>query len=71
MSEIRTVWDEGMSDCGLTPEQQQVLKRALAKMVVLGERVGVSTDQMILLLESGLTMPELLKYLASGGAYAA
>ena len=44
--------------------QQEVLERALAKMVFLGKQVGVSVDQMILLLESGLTMVELLEYLA-------
>ena len=44
--------------------QQEVLERALAKMVLLGKQVGVSSDQMILLLESGLTVVELLEYLA-------
>ena len=44
--------------------QQEVLERALAKMVLLGKQVGVSPDQMILLLESGLTVVDLLEYLA-------
>jgi len=43
--------------------QREVLERAVAKIVLLGELVGVSTDQMILLLESGLTVGELLDYL--------
>jgi hypothetical protein len=47
----------------LTFAQQEVLERAVAKIVLLGELVGVSTDQMILLLESGLTVGELLDYL--------
>jgi hypothetical protein len=47
----------------LAPDQQEVLKRAVAKMVMLGEQVGVSTDQMILLLDSGLTVRELLEFL--------
>jgi hypothetical protein len=46
-------------------DQQEVLKRAVAKMVMLGEQVGVSTDQMVLLLNSGLTVRELLGYLLS------
>ena len=49
----------------LARDRQEVLKRAVAKMVVLGEQVGVSTDQMILLLDSGLTVRELLEYLLS------
>jgi hypothetical protein len=45
--------------------QQEVLERALGKMVLLGNQVGVSLDQMIQLLESGLTVVELLEYLAA------
>jgi len=45
--------------------QQEVLERAVAKMVLLGKQVGVSSDQMIQLLESGLTVVELLEYLAA------
>jgi hypothetical protein len=42
---------------------QGVLERAVGKLVVLGQQVGVSTDQMIQLLESGLSVAELLEYL--------
>ena len=49
----------------LTLAQQKVLERAVAKIVLLGELVGVSTDQMILLLNSGLTVGELLEYLGT------
>lgn len=52
----------------LTLQQQRVLERALAKVVVLGEQVGVSIDEMILLLGSGLTVMELVDYLAERGA---
>jgi hypothetical protein len=45
--------------------QQEVLERAVGKMVLLGKQVGVSPDQMILLLESGLTVVELLEYMAA------
>jgi hypothetical protein len=44
--------------------QPEVLERAVGKMVLLGKQVGVSPDQMILLLESGLTVADLLEYLA-------
>ena len=47
-----------------TVGQQEVLERAVAKLVLIGEQVGVSAGQMILLLESGLTVSELLDYLA-------
>jgi hypothetical protein len=49
----------------LTLAQKEALQRAVAKVVALGAQVGVSADQMILLLESGLTVGELLDYLAA------
>ncbi len=58
--EARTDWASPLAH-----DQQEVLKRAVAKMVMRGEQVGVSTDQMILLLDSGLTVRELLEYLLS------
>ncbi len=45
--------------------QEEVLERAIGKTILLGKKVGVSPDQMILLLESGLTVAELLEYLAA------
>jgi hypothetical protein len=48
----------------LTPEQKAALRRSVAKIVALGAQVGVNADQMILLLKSGLTVRELLEYLA-------
>jgi hypothetical protein len=45
--------------------QRQLLEKAVAKVVLMGERVGVSPDHMILLLQSGLTVKELLDYLAA------
>jgi len=48
----------------LTLAQRQILERAVAKIVLLGQQAGVSIDQMILLLRSGLTVGELLEYLA-------
>ena len=48
----------------VTLHQRGVLKREVAKLVLIGDQVGVSTSDMIALLESGLTMGELLEYLA-------
>ncbi len=45
--------------------QKESLQRAVAKVVALGAQVGVSADQMIELLQSGLTVGELLDYLAA------
>ena len=47
--------------------QQQVLQRAVAKLVVYGERVGISADEMIQMLAAGLTVGELLEYVLSRG----
>lgn len=52
----------------LTLAQKEALQRAVAKVVALGAQVGVSADQMILLLQSGLTVGELLDYLAARAA---
>jgi hypothetical protein len=49
----------------LTLEQKEALQRAVAKIVALGAQTGVSPDQMIELLKSGLTVGELLEYLSS------
>jgi hypothetical protein len=49
----------------LTCAQKETLQRAVAKIVALGEQAGVSADQMIDLLQSGLTVGELLQYLAA------
>jgi hypothetical protein len=45
--------------------QKEALQRAVAKVVALGAQVRVSADQMIELLKSGLTVGELLDYLAA------
>lgn len=47
----------------LTRTQQEALQRAVAKVVALGAQVGLSVEQMILLLQSGMTVRELLDYL--------
>jgi hypothetical protein len=49
----------------LTLAQKRALQRAVAKIVALGAQVGISTDQMIGLLKSGLTVGELLEYLSA------
>jgi hypothetical protein len=42
------------------------LQRAVAKIVALGAENGVSPEQMIELLKSGLSVGELLDYLSGG-----
>jgi hypothetical protein len=49
----------------LTLAQKEALQRAVAKVVALGAQVGVSVDQMVQLLQAGLTVGELLEYLAA------
>ncbi|MFI5118042.1 MAG: hypothetical protein ACHP8B_15230 [Terriglobales bacterium] len=50
----------------LTPAQKEALLCAVAKIVALGAQAGVSPEQMIDLLKSGLTVGELLEFLAGG-----
>lgn len=50
-----------------TTNEEEVLTRALAKVVVLGEEIGVTTDQMIRMLDSGMSVRELLEYLVTLG----
>jgi uncharacterized protein YoaH (UPF0181 family) len=49
----------------LTYDQEMVLERAITKLVLLGRQVGVEPDQMISLLESGLSVVELVEYMAN------
>jgi len=49
----------------LSPMQKEALQRAVGKIVDLGAQVGVSPDEMIELLKSGMTVGELLEYLAA------
>ncbi len=49
----------------LTRAQKEALQRAVAKVVALGAQVGLSVEQMILLLQSGMTVRELLDYLVA------
>jgi len=46
-------------------QPNEALERAIAKMVQVGARAGVSTDQMIDLLDAGMTVEELLEYVLS------
>jgi len=49
----------------LTPAQKETLQRAVGKVIALGAQVGVSADQMIEMLKAGLTVGELIEYLAT------
>jgi hypothetical protein len=52
-------------DDPLTPAQKETLQHAVAKVIELGAQTGVTTDEMIYLLDSGLNVGELLQYLAA------
>jgi len=59
-----SVTQMGKASESSTP-QKDALRRALIKVVASGERVGVSADEMIAWLKAGLTVGELLEYLAA------
>lgn len=66
MTELRIISNESRSSQDpLTHGQRQILEGALAKIVLMGEQVGVSADQMIKLLDAGMTVRELLEYMAA------
>ena len=44
---------------------QEVMERAITKLVLLGKQVGVDADEMIVLLGSGLSVLELVGYIAA------
>ena len=68
MTELRLISNESSSSQDpLTIEQRQILEGALAKIVLMGEQVGVSADQMIKLLDAGMTVRELLEFIAERG----
>ncbi len=46
-------------------QPSEVLERAVAKIILVGAKVGVSVDQMIELLDAGMTVEELLEYVLS------
>jgi hypothetical protein len=45
--------------------QLSVLESAVEKLVLFGKLVGVTPEEMIRLLDSGLSMDDLISYLAS------
>jgi hypothetical protein len=45
--------------------QDEVLRRAVIKVVASGKRAGVNAAEMIELLKSGISVGELLEYLAA------
>jgi hypothetical protein len=54
------------SDCGNSlSENEVVLQHAVEKLVLFGQRFGVSPEEMISLLDSGISLPDLLTFLAS------
>jgi hypothetical protein len=52
------------NDCGtFLPENEILLQQAVEKLVLFGQQVGVSPKAMILLLDSGISVPDLLAVL--------
>ena len=52
------------NDCGSAVGEDEIfLQHAIEKLVRFGERVGVTPDQMIGLLESGISVVDLLVFL--------
>jgi broad specificity phosphatase PhoE len=47
------------------PERMEVLQSAVDKLIRFGEQVGVNPEEMVLLLDSGMTVRGLLYYLVS------
>lgn len=55
----------------LSEREAQLLEQALVKLVLYGRKVGVTPEEMVSLLDSGLSMSELLAFLAAKGSGAA
>ena len=58
-------------DPELDEQEAILLEKALVKLVVYGRTVGVTADEMIGLLDSGMSMSGLLAFLASKNSGAA
>jgi hypothetical protein len=53
-------------NCGNFVEKDEILlQQAVEKLVRFGEQVGVTPEEMISLLDSGISIRELLMFLAS------
>jgi len=66
MEEAHSAPDRGVDVVeSLTCAEEAVLERAVAKLVLLGEQVGVDASLMIALLESGMSVVDLVEYMAS------
>ena len=47
---------------GPAPQTNEVLEHAVAKVVMVGAKLGVTVDEMIEFLDSGMTVEQLLEY---------
>jgi hypothetical protein len=52
----------------LSERDAQLLEQAIVKLVLYGTRVGVTPEEMISLLDSGMSMSGLLAFLATKGS---
>jgi hypothetical protein len=62
--EVSTEFGEDPAD-QFDKEQMQILHNAVDKLIRFGELVGVNAEEMVLLLDSGMTVRGLLYYLVS------
>jgi hypothetical protein len=46
-------------------EHRRLLKQAVEKVVRVAQRVGVTPEELVSLLDSGISIPDLLAFLAS------
>ena len=56
---------------GLSTEEARLLEQAAEKLLLYGSKVGVTPEEMVSLLDSGLSVQDLLIFLASKNAGAA
>jgi hypothetical protein len=57
------------NDCEDSAEQDEILlQRTVDRLVRFGQQVGVSPEEMILLLDSGISVPDLLAFLEWKGS---
>jgi hypothetical protein len=56
-------WQEPADE--FNPERMEILHSAFDKLIRFGEQVGVNPEEMVLLLDSGMTVRGLLYYLVS------
>ena len=65
MSNRNSSYASGQSSGSCEVARKEVLERAVGKVMCLGARVGIHADQMIEMLDSRMTIEELLRFVLS------